>query len=164
MAKKHFLAILLVLGLTAFCLPADEVDDLLSLINKNAYSVHVIARVIQKNNVSLWDMEINKLTISGKTITVRMSGNNLIVTAELTPYKQSDNSILLVAQGQVWLTPPGEEAVKYTSAIQSLPIKAGDKVYFYPLGVSKKEKEQPFSIELEIMVSPYEVIVQKEKK
>ena len=164
MAKKHFLIIMIILGLTAYFLPADEVDDLLSLINKNAYTVHVVARVIQKSNVSLWDMEVNKLTISGKTITVRLSGKNLTVTAELTPYKQSDSSILLVAQGQVWLTPPGEEAVKYTSAIQSLPIKAGDKVYFYPLGVSKKEKEPPFSIELEIMVSPYEVVIQKEKK
>lgn len=164
MAKAHFLAVLFTLLTLAGSLSADEVDDLLSLIDKNAYSVHVTARVIHQKDVSLWDMEVTKMTISGRTVTVRLSGDNLLVTAELTPYKQTDDSILLVAQGQVWLTTPGEEAVKYSSAIQSLPIEAGDKVYFYPLGVSKKDKAPPFSIELEIQVTPYEIAVQKEKK
>ncbi|TFG63991.1 MAG: hypothetical protein E4H36_04180 [Spirochaetales bacterium] len=164
MTKKIFFVFLILVFLSILSLPADEISDLLKLLDNNAYSVHVIARVIQQNDVSVWDMEITKLTISGKTITVRLNGDNLRATAELTPYKQSDNSILLVAQGQVWITSPGDQNAKYSSTIQSLPIRAGDKVYFYPLGVSKKEKEPPFSIELEIQVTPYEVAVQKGKQ
>ncbi len=144
--------------LMVFSLPslfAEEIEDIIRKLEESALQVHITARVKQKDNVSVWHMYISKVTISGKTVNVKLSGDDILVYANITPYTKGKNSILLVAQGQVWLTSPNSKKVEYTSTIKSLPITAGEKVLFYPLGVAAPSDSNHFLIELEIQVTPY---------
>ena len=141
---------------------AEDLEDILEAVDEKIYSVHIHARVYESGEISTWDMEVKKFTIAGKKVTVRLEGENVLVVADLTPYIQSDDTVLLVAQGEVWITTPQDEQVKYSSVIKSLPIEYGDKVYFYPLGVGKIK--DAFIIELEIEVNPYRTVARKGKR
>lgn len=147
-----------------FILPGhtEDIEDIIGIVNKNVYSVNIHARVYESGEISSWDMEVKKFTIAGKKVTVKLQGENILVTADLTPYVQSNDTVLLVAQGEVWITTPQDEEVKYSSVIKSLPIEYGDKVYFYPLGVGKIK--DAFIIELEIQVYPYKAVASNGKK
>lgn len=134
---------------------AEDIDDLLRLLEQNVYKVHIKARVIDQGDVSIWNMDISKITISGKTVNVKLNGDNVVVYANITPYKEDEDSLLLVAQGQVWIKQKDSNEVTYSSTIKSLPVTAGEKVLFYPLGVSSSEDPNFFIIELEIQVLPY---------
>ncbi|MEW5817532.1 MAG: hypothetical protein AB1798_19305, partial [Spirochaetota bacterium] len=83
-------------------------------------------------------------------------GENILVYANITPYSEDDDTIMLVAQGQVWISSKDNNSVKYLSTMKSLPVTPGEKILFLPLGVSKEAKDQPFTIELEIQVTPYQ--------
>jgi hypothetical protein len=152
--RKIILILILCLGLCLHAF-AEDVDDLLRLLEQNIYDVHIKARVVDQGNVSVWNMDISKLTISGKTVNVKLNGNNIVVYANITPYKEDNDSILLVAQGQVWIKSKESNEVTYSSTIKSMPITTGEKVLFYPLGVTSSDDPNFFIIELEIQVLPY---------
>ena len=64
--------------------------------------------------------------------------------------------MLLIAQGQVWLSEAPEHTTKYLTTIQSIPVTWGEKVLFFPLGVSPGFAEQKtFAIQLEVEILPY---------
>jgi hypothetical protein len=66
--------------------------------------------------------------------------------------------VLLLAQGQVWLSQPPEKEVKYFNTFYSIPVTFGEKVLFFPLGLASAEAGQQddfFNIELEIKIVPY---------
>jgi hypothetical protein len=147
--------ILILLTIAVIPISADDVEDLLELVESKALKVNVKARVVDHGNVSVWDMEITKITISGKTVHIRLKGEDILVHANLTPYSENGQSILLVAQGQVWINAPGSDEVTYKSTVKSLPIRSGEKVLFYPLGVSSPEESDFFTIELEIEINHY---------
>ena len=141
-----------------FLLPvhSDELEDLLQLIQKNAFKININARVIEDDTVSVWNMEVSRLTIAGKTVNVKLTDENIIVIAHITPYVDKADSITLIAQGQVYLSNPESKNVQYMSTVKSLPVSLGEKVLFYPLGYSKGKKSDQFVIELEIQVLPYQ--------
>ncbi len=143
---------------------SDDLGDILHLLQDNVFSVNVIGRIYDSGNVSSWEMEVAKYTISGRKVSLRLEGNELTVIADITPYTDEEDGILLVAQGQVWIETPEEETVKYTSAMKSLPIKLGDKVYFYPLGITENYDAEMFILELEIQVLPYKNIAQSSQE
>lgn len=146
----------------------DELEETLNLILDKALSVHIVARITEGNRETVWNMELTRVTISGRAVTVRMEGSNLVVLAEFTPYRESDDSILLVAQGQTWISHEGEDDVVYHPTFQSLPVRIGEPVVFFPLGADTDEGSDglgvpggdaaslgEFNIELEIRVSPF---------
>lgn len=136
-------------------LGAEDIEKVLRMLEEKALKVHITARVIENGDVSVWNVDISKITISGKTVNVRLRGEDVLVYANITPYTEGDDSILLVAQGQVWINSPDTEQVKYKSTIKSLPITAGEKVLFYPLGVADPNRMDIVTIELAIEVTPY---------
>ena len=153
--KRVFVALACIL-VASFPLSGDEdLQELLDLIQDNAFKINIHARVIENSQVSVWNMEVSRLTISGKTVNVKLTADNIIVIAHITPYIEADEQITLIAQGQVYLSKPGEKNVQYMSTVKSLPVSLGDSVLFYPLGISEKEKKGQFTIELEIQVLPY---------
>ena len=87
-----------------------------------------------------------------------MDGDNIRIYLICTPYLQDDGDVLLLAQGQVWLTEPSDKEVKYSSAFYSIPVSYGKKVLFFPLGVSDAAASAKdfFNIEVEIKIVPYE--------
>jgi hypothetical protein len=66
--------------------------------------------------------------------------------------------VLLLSQGQVWFTEPPEKEAKYFSTFYSIPVAYGEKVLYFPLGVSDAAAKGQgfFNIELEIVIVPYQ--------
>ena len=135
-----------------------DVQDAVKALLENALEIRVVARVVPPSleQKPIWDMESTKLTIPGRSIAIQLVGNNVRIFAILTPYKSENDTILLVAQGQVWLTEPPEKEVRYLSTFRSIPITLGEKILFFPLGLTNEILEKDFfNIELEIQIMPY---------
>lgn len=135
---------------------ADDGKELFELIDENALEVHIVARVYQDDHLStVWDMEITRFTILGRSVNITLTGENIRVRANITPYSSGTKGLILLTQGEVWISPKEADKVQYLSTLKSIPIMPGEKVLFYPLGVqkrNKKTKEAPIIIELEIQV------------
>ncbi len=137
---------------------ADEgASDPYFLLLDKALKVRLVAKVIGSGEEMVWNMETTYITISGRTVTVPLKGSNLFVLINITPYKEDDGNILLVAQGHVWLTNEKNEKVQYLTARQSMPVSFGEKILFYPLGVDiKRADTESDTIQLQVEVLPYQ--------
>ena len=140
--------------------PKEALQELLS----KALTVTVSARILppdqqdQQEDTPIWNAESTKLTIPGRSIKVRLDGDNVRIYLICTPYLQDNGEVLLLAQGQVWFTEPQDNENRYVSTFYSIPVSYGEKVLFFPLGVSNPDQaqKQHFNIELEIKIVPYE--------
>ena len=138
-------------------------DDALRELADSAMGVHITARITQGSEQTVWNMDVTRVTISGRAVTVRLDGSNVTVVAKFTPYRDSQDSVLLVAQGQTWISRDGtEEAVDYQTAFESMPIQLGESVVFLPLGDNELTMDvetgesTTLNIELEVTVVPYD--------
>jgi len=137
--------------------PKEALQELLS----KALTVTVSARVVPpdaEEETPVWNAESTKLTIPGRSIKVRLDGDNVRIYLTCTPYLQDNGEVLLLAQGQVWFTEPQDNENRYVSTFYSIPVSYGEKVLFFPLGVSGADEQEKkhFNIELEIKIVPYE--------
>lgn len=155
-------AIFGLLPFLALPLGAQEQEEALDLLNNRALSIHITARITQNDQETVWDMELTRVTISGRTVTVRLDGSNIVVVANFTPYREDDDSVLLVAQGQTWISDGDPETdVQYRTSFKSLPVNLGEPAVFLPLGSSPlgvtldTDAAGSFNIELEVTVEPY---------
>ena len=140
--------------------PKEALQELLS----KALTVTVSARILPpdvsdtQEETPVWNAESTKLTIPGRSIKVRLDGDNVRIYLTCTPYLQDDGEVLLLAQGQVWFTEPQDNENRYVSTFYSIPVSYGEKVLFFPLGVSSADEQEKkhLNIELEIKIVPYE--------
>jgi hypothetical protein len=137
--------------------PKEALQELLS----NALTVTVSARVLPpdaQEETPVWNAESTKLTLPGRSIKVRLDGDNVRIYLTCTPYLQDNGEVLLLAQGQVWFTEPQDKENRYFSTFYSIPVTFGEKVLFFPLGLSNADAQQKdfFNIEVEIKIVPYE--------
>jgi hypothetical protein len=137
--------------------PKEALQELLS----KALTVTVSARILppdQQEETPIWNAESTKLTLPGRSIKVRLDGDNVRIYLICTPYLQDNGEVLLLAQGQVWFTEPQDNENRYVSTFYSIPVSYGEKVLFFPLGVSNADEPEKkhFNIELEIKIVPYE--------
>jgi len=162
-SRSIALALILVAATTA---GAIEIDDVLKAILDQALTVTIVARVTENGRETVTSYELTQITISGRGVRLRLEGGNLTIVAEFTPYEnEDDDSILLIAEGQIWLTTPQNETVHYRTSQKSIPIKLGETVLFYPLGrsidmdledVSAADTDgEHLNIELQVQVAPY---------
>ncbi len=112
----------------------DAVHELLS----NALQINISARVLPSDEKPVWNVESSKLTIPGRSVKIRLDGDNVRIYLICTPYVRDNGTVLLLAQGQVWLSEPPDKEVKYFSTFYSIPVSFGEKVLFFPLGLSDK--------------------------
>ncbi|HUI71169.1 MAG TPA: hypothetical protein VL354_11680 [Spirochaetia bacterium] len=133
--------------------PKEALQSLLS----NALQITVAARVLPSDEKPIWNAESTKVTLPGRSIRVRMDGENVRIYLICTPYVQDNGEVLLLAQGQVWFTTPPDNELKYLSTFSSIPVSFGEKVLFFPLGISDKEAKQKgfVNVEVEIKIVPY---------
>jgi predicted amino acid-binding ACT domain protein len=152
----------LLLLFSALSLHGVELDDILQALLDQALTVRIIARVTENGRETVQSYELTQVTISGRAVRLRLEGGNLTIVAEFTPYENRDGSIVLVAEGQIFLTGP-EEEVQYRTSLRSVPLALGESVLFYPLGRStldmdlESEDDQQLNIELEVEVASYQV-------
>ena len=134
-------------------LSAQATEDALKYIEGKKLSVNLNTRILGTENETVWHMESSKLTISGEAVSVKLKGENLVVIANITPYLNTDNTIFLVAKGEIFLADREDsEEVKYYTTLQSLPIENGEKVVFFPLGMAYDSNSNFYSMEMEIQV------------
>jgi hypothetical protein len=139
-----------------------DIDESLQDLLTGALTLHINARIIDQNdNETVWTMDLTRVTISGRSVRVRLDGSNIAVVAEFTPYWEGDGQLMLVAQGRTWLT--GEEdgnTPDYRTSFTTLPIQLGEPVVFLPLGSGQlpvdTERFGRLNIELEINVERYQ--------
>lgn len=140
---------------------AAELDDILQALLDQALTVNITARVIENGHETVQSYELTRVTISGRAVRLRLEGGNVTIIAEFTPY-ESDDGILLVAEGQILLRTADNEEVQYVTSLRSVPLAAGERAVFYPLGKSafdmdlENAQSDPLNIELEVEISPYQ--------
>ncbi|MCF7948258.1 MAG: hypothetical protein K9M94_06705 [Spirochaetia bacterium] len=134
-----------------------ELEEALRYLQDKALEVQIHARLIGKDRENVWNTESRKLTVSGKSISITLQGEDLTVSAHILPFLNEGGSIFLVAKGEVWVQQGPDEEKKYYSTVKSLPIKPGESVIFFPTGVlMDTEDNDVHTIELEIQVEPLE--------
>jgi hypothetical protein len=149
---KHFLTGLSLLFILTFSLQAQP-GDIDKYIEGKKLSVNLNTRILGSENETVWHMESSKITISGEAVKVKLKGENLVLIADITPYLNPDNTIFLVAKGEIFLSDSADsEEVKYYTTLQSLPVEDGEKVVFFPLGMAYDSNSNFYSMEMEIQV------------
>ncbi|TFH06035.1 MAG: hypothetical protein E4H09_00990 [Spirochaetales bacterium] len=140
---------------------AVELDDILQALLEQALTVKIVTRVTENGRETIHSYELTQVTISGRAVRLRLEGGNLTIVAEFTPYAESDESILLIAEGQIWLTGPDEE-VQYRTSVRSMALELGEKAVFYPLGRStfdidlENGESGGLNVELEVEIASYQ--------
>jgi hypothetical protein len=160
MMRRRLMAPLL-LAAAAVAARAEDLNitEALRALLDNALEVRISARILPAEaEKEAWTAASTKLTIPGRSVKVRLEGDNVQIYLVCTPYRQENGDMLLVSQGQVWFTEPPERTAKYFSTFSSIPVSYGEKVLFFPLGMSETEAPEPgyFNIELQIVIVPYE--------
>jgi hypothetical protein len=132
-----------------------ENEDLESLIDE-ALQLQITAKVLPPDQQPVWNSQSKKLTIPGRSVAVRLVGDNIRIDVVFTPYQEESGTLLLVAQGQVWFSEAPDAKTTYLTTIQSIPVSWGEKVLFFPLGFSSEIAEaSTFNIQLEVEIYPY---------
>jgi hypothetical protein len=156
--KAAVLPLLLALGAMQAQAQDTEIDpkEALQQLLNNALRVTISAQILPADAKPVWNAESTNLTLPGRSIKVRLEGDNVRIYLICTPYVQDDGDVLLLAQGQVWLSEPTDRESKYYSTFYSIPVALGKKVLFFPLGVSDNETKDKnyFNIELQIKIEP----------
>jgi hypothetical protein len=132
-------------------------------LQSSTLQISFSVRILGPDETAVWNVESTRLTIPGRSVRVRLDGDNVVIYLICTPYVQQDGSILLVAQGQIWLSEPPEEKVKYYSPFYNIPVSLGEKILFFPLGFPDDAGEKGFyNIEMQIKIDPYARIESKD--
>ncbi len=128
-------------------------DEILPGFEETAVILQINARVIEPNQEIIWDSSDSKATISGKPVSIKLTGRNIIIVARFTPYISADGLKFLAVQGQVWTDVPNK-GVHYYTSIQTMPVEFGEQIFFFPLGSQTEEGDM--RIEIQLMLKPYE--------
>jgi hypothetical protein len=161
MIRRVLVVILFALGLVSVAAQDNglerffEDEDLESLIDE-ALQLQITAKVLPPDQQPVWNSQSKKVTIPGRSVAVRLVGDNIRIDVVFTPYQEEGGTLLLVAQGQVWFSEAPNAKTTYLTTIQSIPVSWGEKVLFFPLGFSSElSKTSTFNIQLEVEIYPY---------
>ncbi|MDR2509997.1 MAG: hypothetical protein LBC77_05060 [Spirochaetaceae bacterium] len=125
-------------------------EKLLPGLQKKLIEVKVEARVLSSDDEEVWKTESTKVTIQGRPVAIKLMGKNIAVIALFTPYIRRDGQWSLVAQGQIWLENEKKE-LRYETTIQTLRVKPGEVVYYYPIGSQRSGSGDYIEICLELL-------------
>lgn len=112
-------------------------------------ALNINVRVLENEQVVVWDKSQQKATISGSPVGLKLVGSNVVVAVQFTPFVRRRGNVL-AAQGQIWVNDPQKGMCYYTS-IQTIPLEFGEPIYFFPLGSAEQVNA---SIEIIITVNP----------
>jgi hypothetical protein len=136
-------------------------QDLESLIDQ-ALQLNITAKVLPPGETPVWNSASSKVTLPGRSVAVRLVGDKLHIDVVFTPYQDANGELLLVAQGQVWMA--GALETRYFTTFKSVPVNAGEKVLFFPLGLSPHVAQgDTFTLQIEVEIYPYRKLLEKQK-
>jgi hypothetical protein len=161
MIRRILVILLFALGLVSLGAQDNDLerffeDEDLEFLIDEALQLQITAKVLPPDQQSVWNSQSKKLTIPGRSVAVRLVGDNIRIDVVFTPYQEEGGTLLLVAQGQVWFSEAPDAKTTYLTTIQSIPVSWGEKVLFFPLGLSSEfSNSSTFNIQLEVEIYPY---------
>lgn len=140
---------------------AQDFGTIQALVDQ-AVVIEIEARTIETYNTdepdsgseNEWNMQTSFITLPGRQVKLSLKGNNINITAYLTPYKSDDGKVLLVAQGEMKVTDPETGTIKYYSDMKNVDVDFGEQVIYFPLGYAGL-KNSKTNIELDIVLYKY---------
>jgi hypothetical protein len=136
-------------------------QDLESLIDQ-ALQLNITAKVLPPGETPVWNSASSKVTLPGRAVAVRLVGDKLHIDVVFTPYQEENGELLLVAQGQIWMA--GAKETRYFTTFKSVPVDVGEKVLFFPLGLSPNmQQSDTFTLQIEVEIYPYRKLLEKQK-
>jgi len=124
---------------------------MMQMIRRRALVLDISARVLEEEEVVVWNENHRKFAIPGSPVGIKLVGSNIIVAVQFTPFIRRNGNVL-VAQGQIWIEDSEQGMVYYTS-IQTIPMEFNEQIYFFPLGTSGQLSP---SIEIVLTVNMYD--------
>jgi hypothetical protein len=121
-------------------------------LKERAVVLDIVARVIEQDQEEVWQQVNSKVTIHGRSVGLKLVGANIVVAVQFTPYRQSNGTTILVAQGQIWVDVPNQ-GISYQTTIQTIPMEYGEPIYFFPLGSA--DSPNMARIEIQVELRPY---------
>ena len=121
-------------------------------LRERAVVMRIVSRVVEEDQMVVWDNEDARVTLPGRPVGLRLVGSNLAVAVQFTPFLRPNGRHVLVAQGQIWINIPNE-GMSFHTTMQTIPLELGEQVYFFPLGSIRSEDEA--HIEIQVVVEPY---------
>ncbi len=100
------------------------------------------------------DHKAQHLTVSGRPVTLNIKGGNFKAAVRLTLYHMQNDNLLLLTQSTIFFINEGRRQMLSTA--KSIPIKTGEKVLFFPLGVLNNSEKSGYNCMLEMDVSRYQ--------
>jgi hypothetical protein len=145
--------------------PAIGLDEIFPGLRERALVCTIEARVVEAEDEVAWQAADSKVTISGRPVSLKLAGDNIVVALQFTPYIRFHNGTppegYLVVQGQIWVN-RGDGGMHYQGVMQSVPVSMGEKIYFFPLGQKRSREES--SIEILFELRPYSEIAENVPK
>ena len=124
--------------------------------NIRNYLINFYLRISDHENNSLVNSSWSRVTRSGQSVSVNLRASNLSIAVIFVPYYINENSIMLLSKSRVSLKHANYSGGRYYSAVDSIPLKLGEKALFFPLGLLQERIENISSCVLEIEVLNYE--------
>jgi hypothetical protein len=135
--------------------PPASLEEIFPGLRKRALVCIIEARIVEAGDEIAWQAADSKITISGRPVSLKLAGDNIVMAIQFTPYIRYRNGTVegyLVIQGQIWVN-RDDSGIHYQGIMQSIPVSLGEKIYFLPLGPKKNEDER--SIEIFLELRPY---------
>ncbi|OHD70790.1 MAG: hypothetical protein A2V99_00055, partial [Spirochaetes bacterium RBG_16_67_19] len=141
MIRPRLQAVILMLAVAGLQARAQDTEldrifqdqNLQNLIDR-ALQLNITAKVLPPGATPVWNSAGSQVTLPGRSVALRLVGEKLHIDVVFTPYQDANGELLLVAQGQVWMA--GAQETRYFTTFKSVPVNAGEKVLFFPLGLS----------------------------
>ena len=139
---------------TQIALRAEEISPLEEFpgLREQAVVMRIVSRIVEQNQMIVWNSENTKVTIPGQPVGLRLEGSNLVVAAQFTLFLLPAGQHILVAKGQIWINIPNE-GISYHTILQTIPLDFLETVYFFPLG--SRRSNDGARIEIQLTLEPY---------
>ncbi|MDR0475156.1 MAG: hypothetical protein LBH43_15970 [Treponema sp.] len=121
-------------------------------LREQAIVMDIAVRVVDENNKIVWNSEESKITIPGQPVGVKVVGSNIGMELQFTPYLRSGGEKVLTAQGQIWISTPGNGIVR-SAVMETIPLNFEEEILFFPLGSADSKNEA--LIEIQLVLYPY---------
>jgi hypothetical protein len=129
-----------------------SLESMVPGLRERAVVLNIVARIVEQNQEEVWNSVNSKVTIPGRPVSLKLIGENIVISAQFTPYMQENGRNVLVAQGQIWINVPNE-GIRYQTTMQTIPMEYGEQIFFFPLG--KVNSENKAWIEIQLELRPY---------